>query len=256
MARPPSHDGTLSPNLPSAAGLRTGYTTGTCSAAAAKAAVAWLSEGRPPGSVEIVLPGGGRVAFPVVDVSGAEPFKCAVEKDAGDDPDVTHRAHLTVAAAWAAEPARGTGRNGGEAVSLRAGAGVGVVTLPGLGLAVGAPAITAVPARMIRAAVAEVTSRPVTLTISVPGGTDMAAKTSNARLGIVGGISILGTTGIVRPFSTAAWRASVVQQVDVAAAQGQDHIVLSTGGRTDAFAQRRWPALPVVCFVEVGDFTG
>lgn len=84
----------------------------------------------------------------------------------------------------------------------------------------------------------------------------MADKTSNARLGIVGGISILGTTGIVRPFSTASWRASVVQQVDVASAQGQDRIVLSTGGRTDAAAQRLYPELPAVCFVEVGDFTG
>jgi cobalt-precorrin-5B (C1)-methyltransferase len=104
--------------------------------------------------------------------------------------------------------------------------------------------------------VAEITDRPLLLTISVPGGEEMAARTSNGRLGIVGGISILGTTGIVRPFSTAAWRASVVQQVDVAAAQGFRHVVLSTGGRTDAAAQRLLPHLPPVCFVEVGDFTG
>jgi cobalt-precorrin-5B (C1)-methyltransferase len=109
---------------------------------------------------------------------------------------------------------------------------------------------------MIRAAVRELTDRPVALTVSVPGGEAMAARTSNARLGIVGGISILGTTGIVQPFSTASWRASVVQQVDVASAQGRDHIVLSTGGRTDAAAQRLLPELPPVCFVEVGDFTG
>jgi cobalt-precorrin-5B (C1)-methyltransferase len=141
-------------------------------------------------------------------------------------------------------------------VELHAGPGVGTVTLPGLGLPVGAPAINPVPARMIRAAVGEVTSRPVALTVSVPGGEALAARTSNARLGIVGGISILGTTGIVRPFSTAAWRASVVQQVDVAAAQGLRHVALSTGGRTDAAAQRLLPDLPPVCFVEVGDFTG
>jgi cobalt-precorrin-5B (C1)-methyltransferase len=101
-----------------------------------------------------------------------------------------------------------------------------------------------------------VTDRPVALSISVPGGEEMAAKTSNARLGIIGGISILGTTGIVRPFSTASWRASVVQQVEVASAQGETQIVLSTGGRTDAAAQRMLPELPTVCFVEVGDFTG
>ena len=184
--------------------------------------------------------------FDVADVDPARPYRCAVVKDAGDDPDVTNGAHLTVDAGWGS----------GKRVEIRGGPGVGVVTLPGLGLEVGSPAINPVPVRMIRAAVAEVTRRPVVVTISVPGGEAMAAKTSNARLGIVGGISVLGTTGIVRPFSTAAWRASVVQQVDVAAAQGQRHIVLSTGSRTDVAAQRLLPELPVVCFVEVGDFTG
>jgi cobalt-precorrin-5B (C1)-methyltransferase len=188
------------------------------------------------------------VSFPVADVDPAVPCRCAVVKDAGDDPDVTHGAHLTATVAW--------GDDDGERIELRGGDGVGTVTLAGLGLPVGGPAITAVPDRMIRLAVAEVTSRAVVVTLSVPGGEAMAAKTSNARLGIQGGISILGTSGIVRPFSTAAWRASVVQQVDVAAAQGERHVVLSTGGRTDAAAQRLLPHLPPVCFVEVGDFTG
>jgi cobalt-precorrin-5B (C1)-methyltransferase len=193
------------------------------------------------------LPDGRRVSFPVADVDPAVPFQCAVVKDAGDDPDVTHGAHLTAAAGWEVS---------GPMVDIRGGPGVGVVTLPGLGLPVGGPAVTAVPARMIRQAVGEVTARPVVVTISVPGGEAMAAKTSNARLGIVGGISILGTTGVVRPFSTAAWRASVVQQIDVAAVQGATHLVLSTGSRTDAAAHRLFPELPPVCFVEVGDFTG
>jgi cobalt-precorrin-5B (C1)-methyltransferase len=188
------------------------------------------------------------VAFAVTDRHPGDPARAAVVKDAGDDPDVTNGAHITVSATWLGRPAR--------EVSLSAGPGVGTVTLPGLGLPVGAPAINPVPARMIRAAVAEVTDRAVALTVSVPGGHEMAAKTSNARLGILGGISILGTTGIVRPFSTASWRASVVQQVDVAGAQGRPHLVLSTGGRTDAAAQRLFPGLPPVCFVEVGDFTG
>jgi cobalt-precorrin-5B (C1)-methyltransferase len=227
-------------------GLRTGWTTGTCASAAAKAAATWLVAGAPPTTVEVGLPNGDRVSFPVVDADA--PYRCAVVKDAGDDPDVTHGAHLTAETAWADA--------GATATELRGGPGVGVITLPGLGLPVGAPAINPVPARMIRRAVAEVTDRPLVVTISTPGGEEMAAKTSNARLGIVGGISILGTTGIVRPFSTASWRASVVQQVDVAAAQGQRHIVLSTGGRTDAAAQRLLPELPPVCFVEVGDFTG
>jgi cobalt-precorrin-5B (C1)-methyltransferase len=189
------------------------------------------------------------VAFAVADGFPGDPAQAVVVKDAGDDPDVTNGARITVAARLLPGVPDGT-------VELRAGSGVGTVTLPGLGLPVGAPAINPVPRRMIGAAVAEVTDRAVELTISVPDGQAMALKTSNARLGIVGGISILGTTGIVRPFSTASWRASVAQQVDVAAAQGQDHVVLSTGGRTDASAQRMFPDLPPVCFVEVGDFTG
>ena len=240
----------LAPEVAKAKGLRTGWTTGTCASAAAKAAVIGLIEGAVPHEVEVGLPKGQRVKFAVADLDPSDPARAAVVKDAGDDPDVTNGARLTVSAAWlpANEP--------GGTVHLAAGPGVGTITLPGLGLPVGAPAINRVPARMIRAAVHEVTARPVVLTISVPGGADMAAKTSNARLGIVGGISILGTTGIVRPFSTASWRASVVQQVEVAAAQGQPHVVLSTGGRTDASAQRLLPDLPAVCFVEVGDFTG
>ncbi|MGH9223529.1 MAG: cobalt-precorrin-5B (C(1))-methyltransferase, partial [Acidimicrobiales bacterium] len=241
-----THEPPLAPEVEAAKGLRTGWTTGTCASAAAKAAAVWLATGTPPAQVEVPLPGGSRVSFPVADVDPAVPHRCAVVKDAGDDPDVTNGAHVTAGVAW----------HDGSGVELRGGPGVGVITLPGLGLPVGAPAINPVPARMIRRSVREVTDRPVAVTVSVPGGEEMAARTSNARLGIVGGISILGTTGVVRPFSTAAWRASVVQQVDVAAAQGQCHVVLSTGGRTDAAAQRLLPDLPAVSFVEVGDFTG
>ncbi|HUZ83173.1 MAG TPA: cobalt-precorrin-5B (C(1))-methyltransferase, partial [Gaiellales bacterium] len=224
--------------------------TGTCTSAAAKAAVTGLVTGSVPEEVEVGLPGGRRVSFGICDVDREVPWRASVVKDAGDDPDVTDGAHLTVAAEWI------DGDHPAGFVELVSGEGVGTITLPGLGLAVGAPAVNPVPRRMIAAAVAEVTDRPVRLIISCPGGEEMAAKTSNARLGIIGGISILGTTGIVRPFSTAAWRASVVQQVDVAAAQGRLSIVLSTGGRTDAAAQRMLPDLPPVCFVEVGDFTG
>ena len=248
MTRQP-HEPPLAPEVARAKGMRTGWTTGTCASAAAKAAVTGLVRGTVPPSVDVGLPGGQRVTFAIVDARPGDPARAAVIKDAGDDPDVTNGAHVTVAATYLPEGAPGT-------VQLDAGEGVGTVTLPGLGLPVGAPAINPVPRRMIRASVAEVTDRPVHLTVSVPGGQAMAAKTSNARLGIVGGISILGTTGIVRPFSTASWRASVMQQVDVAAAQGQDHVVLSTGHRTDAAAQRLYPQLPAVCFVEVGDFTG
>ncbi|MEM9037179.1 MAG: cobalt-precorrin-5B (C(1))-methyltransferase [Actinomycetota bacterium] len=238
----------LSPDVAAAKGLRTGWTTGTCASAAAKAAVTWLVTGAAPEVVEVGLPSGDRVSFPTADVDPATPHRVAIVKDAGDDPDCTDGAHVTAHVAWAEDAA--------EPVTLRRGDGVGLVTKPGLGLDVGGPAINPVPTRMIEAAIAEVTPRPVVCTISVPGGQQMARKTSNSRLGIEGGISILGTTGIVKPFSTASYRASVVQQVDVAAAQGSDVVVLATGSRSDDWAQAEWPDLAPVTFVEVGDFTG
>jgi cobalt-precorrin-5B (C1)-methyltransferase len=221
--------------------LRTGWTTGTCASAAAKAAAVGLVTGTAPAEVEVGLPGGRRVRFAV---EAESPTRCVVVKDAGDDPDCTDGARMTAEVAEAAAPA------------LLAGPGIGTVTKPGLGLPVGTPAINPVPRRMIAAALAEVTAAPLAVTFSVPGGEAMAAKTSNARLGIVGGISILGTTGIVRPFSTAAYRASVTQQIDVAAAQGESVVVLATGSRSERAAMRLRPDLPDVCFVEVGDFTG
>jgi cobalt-precorrin-5B (C1)-methyltransferase len=180
---------------------------------------------------------------------GASWAEAVVIKDAGDDPDVTDGAHLTVRVSWLEV----------QGLELDRGDGVGLVTKPGLGLPVGGPAINAVPRRMISYSVAEVldpNKRGVRVVISVPGGEKMAEKTTNARLGIVGGISILGTTGIVRPFSTAAWAASVVQAIDVMGAQGHKTFVLSTGGLTEKAAMRLLPDLEEVNFVEVGDFTG
>ncbi len=229
-------------------GLRTGWTTGTCAGAAAKAALVGLVTGSAPTEVDVGLPDGRRVTFPVESDGAAN--RCVVVKDAGDDPDCTHGARMTATVEWADPTATTT------PAELRAGPGVGTVTRPGLGIPVGRPSITDVPRRMIRRALAEVDPRSVVVTFEVPGGEDMAARTSNGRLGIVGGISILGTTGVVKPFSTAAYRASVVQQIDVAAAQGADTIVLATGTRSDAYAQLALPHLPEVCFVEVGDFTG
>jgi cobalt-precorrin-5B (C1)-methyltransferase len=228
--------------------LRTGWTTGTCASAAAKAAAEALCSGVVPADVEVGLPSGRRVRFPVHrgGVEAGHRAWAVVVKDAGDDPDCTHGAELTVTV----EPAAG------PPTVLRAGPGVGTVTKPGLGLPVGAPAINPVPRRMILAALAEVTPAPLVVTVEVPGGEAMAAKTSNYRLGIVGGISILGTSGIVRPFSTAAYRASVVQQIDVAAAQGVDHIVLCTGSRSERAARTLHPDIDPVAVVEVGDFTG
>jgi cobalt-precorrin-5B (C1)-methyltransferase len=244
-------------------GLRTGFTTGTCASAAAKAAAVGLLTGRVPATVEVGLPDGSRVTFAVEhagSVAPDGPARAAVVKDAGDDPDCTHGAHLTAEVSWLAD--------GAGAAVLEAGPGVGTVTKPGLGIPVGEPAITPVPRRMIRAALAEAggaASSPapgpgagpgLRVVLSVPGGERMAEKTTNARLGIIGGISILGTTGIVRPFSTAAYRASVVQQIDVAAAQGERHLVLCTGSRSERAAFRLFASLDPVCVVEVGDFSG
>ena len=245
----------LEPDLPRTAkvrkqALRTGWTTGTCAAAAAKAAVTALSTGEVQRSVEIGLPSGRRVQFPVdrctLSPSQAE---AVVVKDAGDDPDVTDGARLTATVRWRKTPG----------IELDGGVGVGVVTKPGLGLELGGPAINPVPRAMITQSVGEVVDlarRGVRVVISVPDGERMARKTTNARLGIIGGISILGTTGIVRPFSTASWRASVEQAISVLAAQGESTVVLCTGGRTEQGAMRLLPGLPEVCFVEVGDFTG
>jgi cobalt-precorrin-5B (C1)-methyltransferase len=243
------------PDLPRTAkirpkALRTGWTTGTCASAAAKAAALALARQAPVSDVDIALPSGNRVSFAVerceLDTHRAE---AVVVKDAGDDPDVTHGAHLTATVSWLK-------RSGLE---LDGGVGVGVVTKPGLGLEVGGPAINPVPRAMIERAVSEAVDTELTgvrVVISVPNGEKMSRKTTNARLGILGGISILGTTGIVRPFSTASWRASVEQAVSVMAAQGERTVVLCTGGRTEKGARALLPHLPEVCFVEVGDFTG
>ncbi|MDZ5442143.1 cobalt-precorrin-5B (C(1))-methyltransferase [Micromonospora sp. 4G57] len=244
------------PDLPRTAkvrptALRTGWTTGACATAAAKAAVTALVTGVPQQAVEIGLPAGRRVTFAVArcDVEPRRRAEAVVVKDAGDDPDVTHGAELTATVDWRDAPG----------LRLDGGPGVGTVTKPGLGLEVGGPAINETPRRMIGQAVAEVvdlTEVGVRVVISVPRGEIMARKTTNRRLGILGGISILGTTGIVRPFSTASWRASVVQAVHVMAAQGERTVVLCTGGRTERAARALLPELPEVCFVEVGDFTG
>src|SRR5215217_2272127 len=233
--------------------LRTGWTTGTCAAAAAKAAARALVSGRPQARVDVRLPGKRperRVEFDVERCDLGDSWaEAVVVKDAGDDPDVTDGAYLTARVSWQEE----------QGLELDRGDGVGIVTKPGLGLPVGGPAINAVPRRMISTSVQEVldpNERGVRIVISVPGGERMAEKTTNARLGIVRGISILGTTGIVRPFSTAAWAASVVQAIDVMGAQRHKTFVLSTGGLTERAAMRLLADLEEVCFIEVGDFTG
>lgn len=234
-------------------GTRTGFTTGACAAAAARAAVMGLVHGGVPEVVSCDLPNGDVVTFVVNDgrCDGAQRAHAMVIKDAGDDPDCTDKAHLTA-------DVRVLPQAPGE-VHLRGGFGVGTVTMAGLGLPVNGPAINPVPRRNIEENVRAVgalllTTAGLEVTISVPQGVEMAKKTLNARLGILGGISILGTTGIVKPYSTSAYRASVVQGVQVAATLGLGVVVLTTGGRTEQFAMKECPKLPAACFVQMGDF--
>jgi cobalt-precorrin-5B (C1)-methyltransferase len=237
-------------------GGRSGFTTGACTAAAARAAALGLMYGRVPESVICRLPNGEEVNFAVsegqVEGAGVERRAYAVVvKDAGDDPDVTNGARLTVDLRFLPDA--------GGRIVFRGGVGVGQVTREGLGLPVGEPAINPVPRRNIRENIEVVApslleNGGLEVTVSVPGGEEMAKKTLNSRLGILGGISILGITGIVRPYSTAAFRASVVQAIGVAARQGQTSVVFTTGGRSERFAMKRLPSLAEVCFVQMGDF--
>lgn len=215
--------------------LRAGFTTGACAAAAAKAAATWLCEGVAPESVEIGLPEGRRVRFCVVRGSltpgGAQAAVC---KDAGDDPDVTHQALIVADVEF----------SDGDEVGFAAGEGVGTVTKPGLSVAPGEPAINPVPRRMIRQAVREVTPRGLRVTVSIPGGRELAARTFNPRLGIEGGLSIIGTTGIVKPFSAPALKASLQCALDVAAACGVRNPVLVPGNIGERAANRNFRLSP------------
>jgi len=232
--------------------MRTGFTTGACAAAAAKAATRCLVRGMTLAEIDTTLPNGTRVTFALGRCQLAPPLAtCSVVKDAGDDPDCTHGAELTATVELRAAPG----------VELRGGAGVATVTKPGLGLEVGAPAINPVPRRNITEMVEEelAAAPPGTgavVTISVPGGEEMGKETLNARLGLLGGISILGTTGIVRPYSTAAFRASIIQSIDVARERGQRALAVTTGGKSEAYAMRLHPELAEEAFIQVGDFWG
>ena len=233
--------------------MRTGYTTGACAAAAAKAATIALLTGEPVSDVTIRLPIGQDATFQIerCEIDGRDAVSsatCSVIKDGGDDPDVTSGAEIC-ARVWR------SGGSGREVVLL-GGEGVGTVTKPGTGIPVGDPSITRVPRRLITQSVQEAGGgESFTVEISVPGGEEIAEKTDNPRLGIVGGISILGTTGVVQPFSTAAWRASVNVSIDVAAANDLPHMVITTGTQSELFA-KRWLGLEDMSYVNVGIFTG
>ncbi|NDJ77164.1 MAG: cobalt-precorrin-5B (C(1))-methyltransferase [Chloroflexi bacterium] len=232
--------------------LREGFTTGACAAAAAKAAARALLTGESLAEITVDLPARQGVTFHLARCEiGSSSVLCGVIKDAGDDPDVTHGAEIQALVAW--QDARG--------ITLAGGEGVGTVTKPGLAGEVGEPAINPVPRRMITAAVNDeadeagvnLNRRGMLVTINVPGGAEIAQQTLNPRLGIVGGISIIGTTGIVKPFSDSAYRGSIYVELKVAAENGVRQAVLTTGSRSEAYAQARYPNLPEMAFVQVGD---
>jgi cobalt-precorrin-5B (C1)-methyltransferase len=232
--------------------LRRGWTTGACATAAAKSAYYGWVTGDFLDPVSITLPGGQCPAFALAMSERLPDGACAgIIKDAGDDPDVTHGMLVAVTISPAAL---------GQGIVFRAGKGVGTVTRPGLALPVGEPAINPVPREMISLALDEAAKaakgpRDVTVTISIPGGEAIAQQTLNPRLGIIGGLSILGTTGIVIPYSCAAWIHSIHRGIDIARAAGLRHIAGSTGS-TSEMAIRRLHGLSEQALIEMGDFAG
>src|SRR6266571_3733977 len=230
--------------------LRTGFTTGTSATAATKAALIALLSQKTVKFVSVSLPKGGIMNIRIANTTKEQySATSAVVKDAGDDPDVTDRAEVCATVYLTNEVG---------IISIDGGKGVGRVTKPGLGIDIGKPAINPSPTKMIERAVSEVAAERlkdhgVKVVISVPRGEEIAKKTDNPRLGIIGGISILGTTGIVYPYSTASFAASIRQALDVARAMGDQWIVLTTGGRSEDFAKELFGnALPEHCFVQMG----
>ncbi|WP_067468076.1 cobalt-precorrin-5B (C(1))-methyltransferase [Actinomadura macra] len=229
---------------PDAGGLRYGWTTGACATAATKAAHAALLTGEFPDPVEITLPKGQRPAFALAVEEIGDGFATAgIVKDAGDDPDVTHGALI-----------RSTVRRGapGTGVAFRAGPGVGTVTRPGLPLDVGEPAINPVPRQMMRDVLGDA---DVIVEISVDGGAELARRTWNPRLGILGGLSILGTTGVVVPYSCSAWIDSIRRGIDVARAAGRTHVAGATGSTSERVVAELY-GLPEEALLDMGDFAG
>lgn len=235
--------------------LRTGYTTGTSASAATKASLLALISSQIYNTVEVVLPKGKMAKLKIAWIrfsQNSQSVTSAVIKDAGDDPDVTHGAEICSTVSLTIEKGR---------IEIDGGLGVGRVTRPGLGLEIGHAAINPVPKKMIEQVVLDSAKsilpyNGIKVIISVPKGVELAKKTDNPRLGIVGGISILGTTGIVFPYSTASFAASIRQSLDVAISLGTTTVVLTTGGRSEDYIKKIYDTLPEYAFVQMGDFSG
>lgn len=242
----------MSARKPTEKALKRGWTTGACATAATKASLSALFGGGFPDPVSIVLPKGETPSFPLCrEELGADYAMASIIKDAGDDPDVTHGAEVCV------KVARGTA---GTGLQFKAGEGVGTVTKAGLPILPGEPAINPVPRQLMGAvvdALCEEFDEPgdIIIEISIVNGAELAKKTWNPRLGIVGGLSVLGTTGIVHPFSCSAWIHSIHRGVDVARAAGLQHIAGSTGSTSEDTVQKLY-GLPDSALMDMGDFAG
>ncbi|MCB2099313.1 MAG: cobalt-precorrin-5B (C(1))-methyltransferase, partial [Rhodobacterales bacterium] len=235
--------------------LRTGWTTGACAATAAAAAWRALLTGAFAQTESITLPRGETpvMALSTARFDGGGAATAGVIKDAGDDPDVTHGAEILSTVAPGPK---------GSGITFAAGPGVGTVTRPGLPLAVGEPAINPMPRRIIADALAAVAAQcggpaapDLSVTVAIPGGESLAEKTLNGRLGILGGLSVLGTTGVVIPYSCSSWIHSIHRGVDVARACGHDHLAAATG-RTSERVARDLTGLPDEALIDMGDFAG
>lgn len=236
--------------------LKTGFTTGTAAAAAAKGALRCLLEGHIPSRVRVELLTGDRLTISIhrCEQIAENEARCTVIKNAGDDPDVTHKAEIGAGVRLTV-----SGSTINNSINIIGGPGVGKITKPGLEMPPGEPAINSGPRKMIKHAVKEILAGhdhhgAVTVEIFVPKGEEIAKKTLNARLGILGGISILGTTGLVRPMSHDAFIATIESALSVARASGNSKVVLTTGRRSERFAQQRWPLLAEEAFIQIGDF--
>lgn len=251
--------------LPEFFPLHHGYTTGACATAAAKAALIALLNKEKQTQSSITLPSGELITLPVAETEWeSDSAICSVIKDAGDDPDVTNGSKIVTKVTLSKEPASAP-------IRFIAGTGVGTVTLPGLGLEVGGPAINTTPRKMMTEELTAVLEEyrqsiphnakttevcGLTVTISVPGGEELAARTFNPKLGIVGGISIIGTSGIVRPFSTDAFIASIRKEAEVAKAIGCTALIINSGTKSERYLKARYPELPPQAFVHYGNFIG
>lgn len=233
--------------LPGYFKLRSGFTTGACATAAARAALIALMSGEEPREVLITIPNGERLPLSIESVViGDDSATATVVKDAGDDPDVTNGCHVRVAVRL----------NDCNEIRFFGGEGIGTVTLPGLGLEVGQPAINPMPRKMIGEELAKIYEGGVDVTVSIPEGVDLAEKTFNPRVGVVGGISVIGTLGVVRPFSHEAFIETIRRQLDVCLALGIDTVVFNSGAKSEKMVRAMYPDIPSQAFIHYGNAIG